>query len=70
MWSRILSLLMKVWERRRAMQNPTDLTNSIIGSSKYLRMQGSTANGVNSAGQIVGTYIDANGASHGWIYLP
>src|SRR5450631_2213901 len=24
---------MKVWERRRAMQNPTDLTNSIIGSS-------------------------------------
>jgi uncharacterized membrane protein len=32
--------------------------------------QGSTANGVNKAGQIVGTYIDANGASHGWIYLP
>jgi hypothetical protein len=32
--------------------------------------QGSTANGVNRAGQIVGTYIDANGASHGWIYLP
>ena len=32
--------------------------------------QGSTANAVNNAGQIVGTYIDANGASHGWIYLP
>ena len=32
--------------------------------------QGTTANAVNKAGQIVGTYIDANGASHGWIYLP
>jgi hypothetical protein len=32
--------------------------------------QGTTANGVSNAGQIVGTYIDANGASHGWIYLP
>jgi hypothetical protein len=32
--------------------------------------QGTTANAVNNAGQIVGTYIDDNGASHGWIYLP
>jgi hypothetical protein len=32
--------------------------------------QGSTANAVNTVGQMTGTYIDANGASHGWIYLP
>jgi uncharacterized membrane protein len=32
--------------------------------------QGSTANAVNNVGQMTGTYIDANGASHGWIYLP
>jgi probable HAF family extracellular repeat protein len=32
--------------------------------------QGTTANAINNAGQIVGTYIDANGARHGWIYLP
>jgi hypothetical protein len=25
---------------------------------------------VSNSGQIVGTYIDDNGASHGWIYLP
>lgn len=32
--------------------------------------QGTTADAVNDAGQIVGTYIDVNGASHGWIFLP
>ena len=32
--------------------------------------QGTTANAVSISGQIVGTYIDDNGASHGWIYLP
>jgi len=32
--------------------------------------QGATANAINNAGAIVGTYIDDNGASHGWIYLP
>jgi len=32
--------------------------------------QSSAATGVNTAGQIVGAYVDANGVSHGWIYLP
>ncbi len=32
--------------------------------------QGTTANAINNAGTIVGTYIDDNGASHGWIYQP
>ena len=32
--------------------------------------QGSTANALNNAGTITGTYIDANGASHGWIFFP
>jgi len=30
--------------------------------------QGTTANAVNNAGTITGTFIDDNGASHGWIY--
>jgi hypothetical protein len=28
------------------------------------------ASGINDVGQIVGTYIDSNGASHGWLELP
>ncbi len=32
--------------------------------------QGTTANALNNAGTITGTYIDANGASHGWIFFP
>jgi len=31
--------------------------------------QGTTANALNNAGTITGTYIDANGASHGWIFF-
>jgi hypothetical protein len=32
--------------------------------------QGTTANALNNAGQIVGTYIDDNGAGHAWVYVP